>query len=105
MRANKLNNGMKITRLLFMIFSIMSILYLNNLLFTINSDILFLSSIIPVKSDYSKDKFSHVISQDQLEILDKNIQDVIIGSLLPLVCVRISLCTGEDCTYFLCSEK
>jgi hypothetical protein len=59
-----------------------SILYLNNFLFAINSDILFLpyfsqvcecvlccSSIIPVKADYSKDKFYHVISEDQIEHL------------------------------------
>jgi len=59
-----------------------SILYFNNFLFAINSDILFLpyfsqvcecvlccSSIIPVKADYSKDKFYHVISEDQIEHL------------------------------------
>jgi hypothetical protein len=45
------------------------------------------SSIIPVKSDYSKDKFYHVISQDQLEFFDKNIQDVLIGSLLVDGCI------------------
>ena len=30
----------------------------------------------------SKDKFYHVIDKDQLELFSKNIQDVLVGSLL-----------------------
>ena len=82
-----------------MIFLIMSILYFNNFSFTINSDILLLSSIIPVKSDYSKDKFYHVISQNQLEIFDKNIQDVLIGSLLVDGCIS-KAGRGPNCFRF-----
>ena len=89
---------MKFIRFLFVPFSIVLILLLNQNLFIINSNIPFLPDFsqvceyalccslnIPIKSDYSKDKFYHVINKDQLELFSKNIQDVLIGSLESLL--------------------
>ena len=86
-----------------MTFSIVLILLLNQNLFIINSNIPILPDFsqvceyalccslnIPIKSDYSKDKFYHVIDKDQLELFSKNIQDVLIGSLLGDGCISKS---------------
>ena len=86
-----------------MTFSIVLILHLNQNLFIINNNIPFLPDFsqvceyalccslnIPIKSDYSKEKFYHVIDKDQLELFSKNIQDVLIGSLLGDGCITKS---------------
>nr|QVG61592.1 hypothetical protein [Rhizoctonia sp.] len=79
---------------------IITLLYLNEFLFATTSNILIMpdftqvcefilccSSIIPIKANYTKDKFYHVISKEQLEIFSKNIQDVLVGSLLGDGCI------------------
>lgn len=81
-------------------FLIISLLYLNKSLFAINSDILFSldfiqafecvlcsSLVVPTKADFSKEKFSHVIDKEQLELFSGNTQDVLIGSLLGDGCI------------------
>jgi hypothetical protein len=86
---------MNLIRFLFIIFSIVLILLLNQNLFLpdfgqVCEYALCCSLNIPVKSDYSKDKFYHVIDKDQLELFSKNIQDVLVGSLLGDGCIAKS---------------
>jgi len=81
---------MNLIRFLFIIFSIVLILLLNTYLFMpdfsqVCEYALCCSLNIPVKSDYDKDKFYHVIDKNQLELFSKNIQDVLVGSLQSLL--------------------
>ena len=83
---------MNLIRFLFIILSIVLILLLNKYLFLPDFNqvceyALCCSLNIPVKSNYSKDKFYHVIDKDQLELFSKNIQDVLVGSLLGDGCI------------------